>query len=69
MIFCRHDSKDYTPNIPGMEIFEGRMIHSKNFRYEEQFDGLRVAVLGLHYSGGDISMHVARYAKTVPLNS
>ncbi|XP_056016358.1 flavin-containing monooxygenase 1-like [Ostrea edulis] len=60
-----HDSNDYTPNIPGMEIFEGRMIHSKDFRYEEQFDGLRVAVLGVHYSGEDISMHVSRFAKKV----
>jgi cation diffusion facilitator CzcD-associated flavoprotein CzcO len=55
----------YTPNIPGMEMFEGRIIHSKDFRYEEQFDGLRVAVLGVHFSGEDISMHVSRFAKKV----
>ena len=52
-----------------MELFEGRMIHSKSFRYEEHFDGLRVAVLGVHYSGEDIAMHIANYAKKVLLSS
>lgn len=60
-----HDFNDYTPNIPGLELFEGRAIHSKEFRYEEHFDGLRVAILGCHYSGEDISMHVAKFAKKV----
>ena len=45
------------------------MIHSKSFRYEEHFDGLRVAVLGIHYSGEDIAMHIANYAKKVLLSS
>ena len=45
------------------------MIHSKSFRYEEHFDGLRVAVLGVHYSGEDIAMHIANYAKKVLLSS
>ncbi|XP_062618681.1 uncharacterized protein LOC134280295 [Saccostrea cucullata] len=58
-----HHSEPYTPDIPGMELFEGRMIHSKEFRHEEHFDGLRVAVLGCSYSGEDISMHVAKFAK------
>ncbi|XP_061179580.1 uncharacterized protein LOC133188220 [Saccostrea echinata] len=59
------ESKAYNPNIPGMELFEGRMIHSKEFRHEEHFDGLRVAILGCSFSGEDISMHVAKFAKKV----
>ena len=53
------------PKIPGMELFEGRKIHSRSFRYEEQFDGLNVAILGGNFSGMDIAMHVAQYAQTV----
>ena len=64
-----HDFNPYIPAIPGMELFEGRTIHSKSFRYEEHFDGLRVAVLGVHYSGEDIAMHIANYAKKVLLSS
>ncbi|XP_056016359.1 dimethylaniline monooxygenase [N-oxide-forming] 2-like [Ostrea edulis] len=60
-----HDFNEYIPNISGMDIFEGRMIHSKDFRYEEQFDGLRVAILGVHFSGEDISMHLGRFARKV----
>lgn len=65
LTYYSHDFNDYTPNIPGLELFEGRAIHSKEFRYEEHFDGLRVAILGCHYSGEDISMHVAKFAKKV----
>ncbi|XP_062572743.1 flavin-containing monooxygenase 5-like [Saccostrea cucullata] len=60
-----HDTNEYTPNVPGMKSFEGRIIHSKDFRYEEHFDGLRVAILGCHFSGEDISMHVSKFAKKV----
>ncbi|XP_062618566.1 uncharacterized protein LOC134280154 isoform X2 [Saccostrea cucullata] len=66
VLICNgHNSKPYTPNIPGMELFEGRMIHSKEFRHEEHFDGLCVAILGCSFSGEDISMHVAKFAKKV----
>ncbi|XP_062593555.1 uncharacterized protein LOC134255032 [Saccostrea cucullata] len=60
-----HDSEPYSPNIPGMELFEGRIIHSKEFRHEEHFEGLRVAILGCNFSGEDISMHVAKFARKV----
>lgn len=60
-----HDSNPYIPDIAGMDEFEGRKIHSKWFRFEEHFDGLRVAILGCHFSGEDISMNVAKYAKKV----
>ncbi|XP_061180444.1 dimethylaniline monooxygenase [N-oxide-forming] 4-like [Saccostrea echinata] len=60
-----HYSKAYIPNISGMELFEGRIIHSKEFRHEEHFDGLRVAILGCNYSGEDISLHVVQFAKKV----
>lgn len=60
-----HDFNPYIPEIPGMELFEGRTIHSKSFRYEEEFEGLRVAILGCHFSGEDIAMLVSSYAKKV----
>ncbi|XP_034310113.2 uncharacterized protein [Magallana gigas] len=60
-----HDSNPYIPDIAGMDEFQGRKIHSKWFRFEEHFDGLKVAVLGCHFSGEDISMLVAKFAKKV----
>lgn len=64
-LYLRHDSNPYIPDIAGMDEFEGRKLHSKWFRFEEHFDGLRVAVLGCHFSGEEISMNVAKYAKKV----
>lgn len=63
--FYSHDSNPYIPDIAGMDEFQGRKIHSKWFRFEEHFDGLKVAVLGCHFSGEDISMLVAKFAKKV----
>lgn len=60
-----HDSNPYIPDIAGMDEFQGRKIHSKWFRFEEHFDRLKVAVLGCHFSGQDISMLVAKFAKKV----
>lgn len=64
-LYFSHDSNPYIPDIAGMDEFEGRKLHSKWFRFEEHFDGLRVAILGCHFSGEEISMNVAKYAKKV----
>ncbi|KAK3082842.1 hypothetical protein FSP39_006824 [Pinctada imbricata] len=60
-----HDSNEYIPNIPGMEDFKGKIMHSRNYRHAELFEGLDVALLGIHYTGEDVSMQIARFARKV----
>ncbi|KAK3082870.1 hypothetical protein FSP39_007531 [Pinctada imbricata] len=48
-----------------MELFQGRIMHSRNYRHAELFEGLDLAVLGANFSGQEISMQIAKCAKKV----
>ncbi|KAK3083174.1 hypothetical protein FSP39_015743 [Pinctada imbricata] len=60
-----HDWNEYIPNIPGMEDFKGKIMHSRNYRHAELFEGLDVAILGVHFTGEDVSMQIAKHARKV----
>jgi putative flavoprotein involved in K+ transport len=44
------------PQIDGMDLFEGDMMHSKDFKHPDQVKGKRVLVVGNGPSGTDISV-------------
>ncbi len=44
------------PKIDGMDVFEGDMMHSKDFKHPDQVKGKRVLVVGNGPSGTDISV-------------
>jgi len=54
-----------TPNhiahYPGMEDYDGKVIHAHNFRDAKRFGGKRVLVVGSGYSGEDIAMQCAKF--------
>ena len=54
--------------IPGIEKFKGRQIHSHIYRSPEDFQGERVVLLGGGVSGIDISLEVSRNAKEVSVD-
>lgn len=60
-----HYSVPMVPPIKDIDKFQGRQIHSHDYREPEPFRGLRVAVLGASASGLDISLEVASVAKEV----
>lgn len=45
----------YTPTIPGLDQFEGEVIHAKHYAGAERFGGKRVMVVGNGPSGVDIA--------------
>ncbi|MXO48889.1 SidA/IucD/PvdA family monooxygenase [Erythrobacter vulgaris] len=55
-------SKPYVPDIPGRRRFEGRQIHSADYRAPDQFEGQRVLVVGGGNSGAQIFAEVADVA-------
>lgn len=55
------------PQIDGLDKFEGRVLHSHNYRVPEEFLGLRVACLGARSSGVDIAMELTKYCSQVYL--
>jgi cation diffusion facilitator CzcD-associated flavoprotein CzcO len=44
------------PRWPGLDSFPGRVIHSSEYKNASSFSGLRVLVVGLGNSGGEIAM-------------
>ena len=53
------------PDIPGLDEFKGKVIHSFDYRVPEIFTGMRVAVLGGLISGQDIAVDVSQSAREV----
>ncbi|SPN99128.1 related to flavin depend monooxygenase that catalyses the oxidation of rubrofusarin to 9-hydroxyrubrofusarin [Cephalotrichum gorgonifer] len=56
------------PQIKGMEKFQGEILHSRDYKGPERFEGKRVVVVGLGNSGGDTSTSLVGYAKKVYLS-
>jgi len=57
-------SKPYIPAISHSEIFEGKILHSANYRSPESFANQKVAVVGEGNSGAQILAEISQYATT-----
>ncbi|MFT5208746.1 MAG: thioredoxin reductase [Flavobacterium sp.] len=60
-----HYSKPRVPAISGLERFKGQVLHSHNYRNNQDFGGQRVAVFGAAASGVDIAREIADVAEQV----
>ncbi|XP_071172349.1 uncharacterized protein [Mytilus edulis] len=63
MVCNGHYEVPLYPKIPGLDDFEGEVIHSHCYRHPEQFTGKRVVCLGAAASGQDIAVDVSSCAK------
>ncbi|KAG8008394.1 Flavin-containing monooxygenase FMO GS-OX3 [Nibea albiflora] len=63
-----HYSHPHIPDIPGIENFKGKVLHSHAYRYAEPFSGQSVVVLGAKASGLDISIELAKVGAQVTLS-
>ena len=64
---CRHFSKPYLPEIPGLDNFPGEVTHSHAFRRNDQFTGKRVLVVGTMPSGCETLIQVSPVASSICL--
>lgn len=55
--------KPWTPAIPGMETFAGRILHSADYRRPGDFAGGRIVVVGGGNSAVQIAVELARTAR------
>jgi len=66
VVVCNgHYSVPIYPNIPDLEKFAGKIIHSHNYRHPEDFSGETVVILGAAASGTDIAVGVSSSAHQV----
>ncbi|XP_030042805.1 flavin-containing monooxygenase FMO GS-OX-like 4 isoform X2 [Microcaecilia unicolor] len=68
MVCSGHYSDPYIPPIPGMEEFEGCLLHSHSYRSPEPFSGQTVVLLGAGPSGIDIALELSAVAERVILS-
>ena len=68
VVCAGHYAKPNYPEIPGIEQFLGKTMHSHSYRQPTIFQGKTVIVLGAAASGSDISLEIAKVAKTVYLS-
>ena len=57
--------KAWTPDIDGMGLFKGTMIHSYKYRTPEAYRDKNVVVVGAGPSGHAIALDVAKTAKHI----
>lgn len=57
----------YQPEILTLSQFQGKVIHSRDYRSRDPYSGQRVAVIGASASGADICMELSTVAAEVIL--
>nr|CAB3249700.1 flavin-containing monooxygenase FMO GS-OX-like 2 [Phallusia mammillata] len=68
MVCNGHYFKPHIPHFPGKEMFQGKVLHSHEYRIPEDFSGMDVVVLGARSSGTDIAIEISKVAKSVILS-
>ena len=68
MVCNGHYSVPVIPDIPGIDKFSGKILHSHNYRRPEELRGERVVILGGGASGTDIMLELCHHAETVFLS-
>ncbi|CAL9133004.1 unnamed protein product [Musa acuminata var. zebrina] len=66
VVVCNgHYTEPRIQEIPGMDAWPGKQMHSHNYRVPEPFLDQVVVIVGNSYSAVDISRDIARFAKEV----
>ncbi|KAK6965027.1 Cyclopentanone 1 2-monooxygenase (CPMO) [Biomphalaria glabrata] len=60
LICTGHHAEPNVPYFPGQGIFEGKIIHSRDFRKASDVTGSRHLVVGIGNSGCDIAVELSR---------
>uniref|UniRef100_A0A674K3A3 Flavin-containing monooxygenase n=1 Tax=Terrapene triunguis TaxID=2587831 RepID=A0A674K3A3_9SAUR len=71
LVCTGHHIDPYLPLecFPGVEKFKGKIMHSREYKYPEEFRDKRMVVVGLGNSGVDISLDLSHTTKQVFLST
>uniref|UniRef100_A0A7S4HGS7 Flavin-containing monooxygenase n=1 Tax=Vannella robusta TaxID=1487602 RepID=A0A7S4HGS7_9EUKA len=66
VVVCNgHNSYPFTPVIPGIKNFRGRVLHSHDYRKPEAFTNQTILIIGSGYSATDIGEQLSACAKHI----
>lgn len=60
MVCSGHHATRHQPSLPGLADFQGRVIHSHDYKEPSSFVGKRVVIVGIGNSGGDTAVELSR---------
>ena len=63
-----HYALPSVPALPGMDAFQGRILHSVEYDDPNEFSGQTVLCVGGRASGSDVAREISHYAKHVYLS-
>ncbi|XP_060083830.1 flavin-containing monooxygenase 5-like [Ylistrum balloti] len=69
MVCTGQHTYKYTPEFPDMENFDGRIMHSHDYRDSRGYDNQKVIVVGVGNSGVDTAVDLSRSSKKVYLST
>ncbi|CAC5408468.1 FMO [Mytilus coruscus] len=62
MICTGHHAEKNMPHFPGLKNFQGKVLHSHDYRHTAGYEEKRVVVVGIGNSGGDVAVELSRVA-------
>lgn len=69
IVAAGHFSTPHVPTFPGIETFDGRVLHAHDFRNAREFTGKNVLLIGASYSAEDIGLQLHKFgAKGVTMS-
>ncbi|XP_050404855.1 flavin-containing monooxygenase 5 [Patella vulgata] len=69
LVCTGHHADKNEPVFSGMDEFEGKIVHSHDYRHYAGYEGKRVIVVGIGNSGGDAAVELSRVASQVFLST
>lgn len=69
MVCTGHHSTPHRVHFPNQEAFQGRILHSHNYKDERPFLDQRVCVVGVGNSGVDIAVELSRHCSHTVLST
>jgi len=64
-----HHWKTRLPKFEGMDVFQGKQIHSHSYKDHVGFENKSVVVVGIGNSGADVAVELSRHSKHVYLST
>lgn len=65
LVCTGHHAEKHSPSFPGIENFEGDIIHSHDYKDRRGLEGKKLLIIGIGNSGGDLAVELAPVCKVL----
>ncbi|KAJ8321896.1 hypothetical protein KUTeg_000367 [Tegillarca granosa] len=69
LVCTGHHADKNIPEFPGLSDFEGKVIHSHDYKTSEGYEDKNIVIIGIGNSGGDAAVELGRVANQLYLST